>query len=210
MKRFSVLAVSFVFALFLTGAAFGQGAVPAAQPGSNLKIVVINTSAFDAKDGIAKYTNAMSALEKEFTPAQTEINGLVANYQKLGTELKTLQDNINTGKVPVDRNAAAAKAEEYQSLELTIKRKQEDGKRKFELRQSQVMGPVLQDIGKAIDDFAKQKGYSLVLDASKLEGAGLILAVDVAKVDVTKEFITFYNQRPAGTATTAAPATPKQ
>ena len=56
-----------------------------------------------------------------------------------------------------------------------------------------------------MDEFAKQKGYALILDASKLEGAGLILAVDPAKVDVTKEFITFFNSRPAGTATTAAP-----
>lgn len=209
MKRFSVLAVAFVFALFLSGAAFGQGAVPAAQPGSNLKIVVINTAAFDAKDGIVKYTNAQAALEKEFGPAQTEINGLVATYQKLGNELKVLQDNINTGKVPVDRNAAAAKAEEYQTLELTIKRKQEDGKRRFEIREQQILAPIMQDIGKAIDDFAKQKGYSMVLDVAKLAGQGIILAVDSPKVDVTKEFITFYNARPAGTATTAAPATPK-
>jgi len=68
-----------------------------------------------------------------------------------------------------------------------------------------VMGPILQDIGRAMDDFAKQKGFALILDAAKLEGAGLILAVDLAKVDVTKEFITFFNARPATTATTAAP-----
>ena len=171
--------------------------------------MAINTTASDAKDGIVKYTNAQAALEKEFGPAQTEINGLVATYQKLGNELKVLQDNINTGKVPVDRNAAAAKAEEYQTLELTIKRKQEDGKRRFEIREQQILAPIMQDIGKAIDDFAKQKGYSMVLDVAKLAGQGIILAVDSPKVDVTKEFITFYNARPAGTATTAAPATPK-
>ncbi len=45
----------------------------------------------------------------------------------------------------------------------------------------------------------------LILDAAKLEGAGLILAVDLPKVDVTKDFITFYNARPATTATTATP-----
>ncbi|MGD9563974.1 MAG: OmpH family outer membrane protein [Pyrinomonadaceae bacterium] len=205
MKRFSLLVVSFVFALFLVGAAFGQGA-PAAQPGTNLKIVVINTAAFDAKDGITKYINAYSALEKEFTPAQNELNTLVANYQKMGADIKVQQDNLNSGKgVPVDRNALAAKIQEYQTLELTIKRKQEDGKRKFELRQSQVMTPILRDIGQAIDAYAKQKGYSLILDAAKLEGAGLLLAVDVSKLDVTKDFIAYYNTRPAGTATTAAP-----
>lgn len=202
MKRFSLIAVSFIFSAVFAGAAFGQGA---AQPGTNVRIVVINTAVFDAKDGITKYANAMTALEKEIAPTQNELNTLATKYQNLGIEIKKLQDSINAGTVPVDRNAAAAKLEEYQTLELTIKRKQEDGKRKFELRQSQVMGPVLQDIGKAMDEFAKQKGYALILDASKLEGAGLILAVDAAKVDVTKDFIAFYNARPAGTATTATP-----
>lgn len=202
MKRFSLIAVSLIFTAVFASSAFSQGA---AQPGANVKIVVINTAAFDAKEGIIKYANAMNALEKEFAPTQSELNALATKYQNLGNEIKALQEQISAGKIPVDKNAADAKVEEYQTLELTIKRKQEDGKRKFELRQSQIMGPVLQDIGKAMDEFAKQKGYALILDATKLEGAGLILAVDASKVDVTKDFITFYNARPAGTATTAAP-----
>ena len=58
------------------------------------------------------------------------------------------------------------------------------------------------DIGKALDEFAKKNGYSLILDGAKLDGAGLILAFD-EKSEVTKEFITFYNARPATAATTA-------
>lgn len=199
MKRFSLIAASFVFAAVFAVSAFGQ----AAQPAANFKIVVINTAAFDSKEGITKYSTAMNALEGELKPLQTEIDGMVTRYQNLGKEIQTLQ--ANASKVPVDQKAAQAKVEEYQNLELQIKRKQEDGKRKFESRQAAVLGPVLQDIGKAMDEFAKQKGYALILDATKLEGAGLILAVDPAKVDVTKEFITFFNSRPAGTATTATP-----
>ena len=92
-----------------------------------------------------------------------------------------------------------------QNLELAIKREQEDAKNKAARREPQVMGPIRQEIGNALQDFAKQKGYALILDAAKLDGAGLILAFDAAKVDVTKEFITFFNARPATTATTAAP-----
>jgi Skp family chaperone for outer membrane proteins len=199
MKRVSLLAASFIFAAVFAVSAFAQ-----AQPAS-YRVVVIDTAAFDSKEGIVKYSTAMNALESEMKPLQTEITGLVNRYNALGAELKVLQDNAATGKVPIDQKSAQAKAEEYQSLELTIKRKQEDGKRRLEARQPQVLGPVLQEIGKAMDEFAKQKGYAMILDASKLEGAGLILAVDVAKTDVTKEFITFFNARPAGTATTAVP-----
>ena len=63
-----------------------------------------------------------------------------------------------------------------------------------------MISPVQQDISRVMQDFAKQKGYSVILDVSKLAGA--VLVYDEAKADVTKEFITFYNAR---SATGAAP-----
>lgn len=201
MRRVSVFVACLMFAAFFSVSAFGQ-----AQPAAPVKIVVINTAAFDSKDGIVKFTNAMTALENELKPLQTELDGLVSRYNTLGKEIQTLQANAaKTPAVPIDQKAATAKVEEYQSLELTIKRKQEDGKRRYETRQPQVLGPIQAEIGKALDEFARQKGYAMILDASKLDGAGLILAVDLAKVDVTKEFITFFNARPAGTASAATP-----
>lgn len=200
MKRFSLIAVCLIFTAIFTASAFGQA--PAA---SNIKIVVINTAAFDTKEGITKYTNAMNTLEREFAPAQTELQTLATRYQNLGNEIQNLQKNAGNSAVPINTSTLQAKGEEFKTLELQLKRKQEDGKVKFESRQTAVMGPVLRDIGKAMDDFAKQKGYDLILDATKLEGAGLILAVVPVKVDVTKEFITFYNARPAGTATATTP-----
>ncbi len=200
MKRFSLIAVCLIFTAIFTASAFGQA--PAA---SNIKIVVINTAAFDTKEGITKYTNAMNALEREFAPAQTQLQTLATTYQSKVTAFQNEQKSAGNSTVPINASSLQAKGEEIKTLELQIKRMQEDGKVKFESRQTAVMGPVLRDIGKAMDDFAKQKGYDLILDATKLEGAGLILAVVPVKVDVTKEFITFYNARPAGTATATTP-----
>ena len=42
------------------------------------------------------------------------------------------------------------------------------------------------------------------MDGGKLEEAGILMGFD-DKYDVTKEFIAFYNARPAGTATTTTP-----
>ncbi len=204
MKRFSFIAASFIIAAISAVSAFGQGTVPAATAQQPAKIVVINTAQFDATaGGITKYSTAMNALENEFKPAQTEIQTLASRYQTLLTEVENAR-KANPA-VPIKPETVQVKVDEAQGLEIRIKRLQEDGKVKFEKRQQQLMGPILQDIGRAMDDFAKQKGFALILDAAKLEGAGLILAVDLAKVDVTKEFIIFYNARPATTATTAAP-----
>ena len=199
MKRVSLIAVGVVFTAISVVSAFGQ--VPAAsQPA---KIVVINTAAFDAKDGITKYANAMTALETEFKAAQTEIQGMVTRYQTLANEIENARKA--NPSVPINQQSLQTKVDEAQGLEVKIKRAQEDGKARFERRQQAVLGPILQDIQKAMADFAKQKGYALILDAAKLDGAGLILAVDLPKVDVTREFITFYNARPGTTATTATP-----
>ena len=67
------------------------------------------------------------------------------------------------------------------------------------------MGPIQNDIGKAMQDFAAAKGYDLILDAAKLDSQQILLAFIPGKVDVTKEFITFYNARPATAATAATP-----
>lgn len=197
MKRFSTVAVSLVFAAIFAVSASAQTGV--------LKVVVINPLAFDGKDGIVKFTNAMTALEKEFAPLQTELSNMTTKYNNLGKELQALQAQISAGKVPVDQSSAQAKAEEYANLELTIKRKQEDGKQLYERRQGTIMAPVQQDIGKALQDFSTSKGYDLILDASKLDQAQLLLAFNPVKVDVTKEFITYYNALPARTASTVTP-----
>lgn len=204
MRKISLIAATFLFA-----ALFAVPASAQAQPAAGPKIAVINTAAFDGKDGIVRYNNAMNSLDTEFKPVETKIQGMVTRYTALGGEIKKLQDAINTpGGPPVDQAQANAKVTEYQNLEKSIKREQEDAKANFERRQQAVLGPILQEIGKAMQDYANQKGYDLILDAAKLDSAGLILAFNPAKVDVTKDFVVFFNARPATAATAATPTKP--
>jgi Skp family chaperone for outer membrane proteins len=204
MKRFSFIAASFIIAAISAVSAFGQGA--AAAQSVPFKMAVIDTDAFAAPTGgITRYATARKALSDEFRPLETELQGMVNKYTSLATEIKKLQDQAAAGTVPIDQRTAQAKIEEYQNLELAIKRKEEDGKTRAARREPQVMGPILQEIGKALSDYAKAKGYALILDSAKLANAGVILAFDEAKVDVTKDFIAYFNARPATTASTAAP-----
>ena len=206
MKRFSLIAAGFLFAAI---AAVSASAQAAATPAGPVKIVVINSAAFSAKDGITKYAKAIEALETEFKPTQDEINRMATRYQTLGTEVEAARKAATPAPgvpaKPVDPAVLQTKVDEAQQLEIKIKRAQEDGKQRYEKREAQVLEPIMTEIMKGLDDFAKQKGYALILDAAKLVSAGVILALDGAKVDVTKEFITFYNARPGTTATTAAP-----
>lgn len=202
MKTIRLAAASFFFAALFAIPAFAQAP---AQPGASIKVMFINTSAFEAKDGITKYVTAVTTLARELEPLRTEIRTLVTRHDSLAKELEQIQ-----GQVPTTAPAARAnlekqfisKRDEAATLEIQIKRKQEDGKARLEKREAELIGPVRLDIGRAMEEFAKQRGYSVIIDVTKMGGA--ILVYDVAKADITKEFITFYNARQAPAATAAA------
>lgn len=192
MKTFRLFVAASVFAALFAISAFAQ------TPG---KIGLVNTLAFDdAKEGITKYVSAMNTLENEFKPDNTALQTLGTRIQTLQKEIETFQKQIQDGKVPVDQKTVNAKVEEYDKLVREYKFKEEDAKARFGRREQALLGPVQQDIGKALQEFAKQKGYTIILDVAKLGNAGLILAIGDDKADVTKEFIVFYNARPAATA----------
>lgn len=201
MRRFTTIAASFIFAAFFAMSAYAQAP---ATPG---RIGLVNTYAFgDDKAGIVKFRTAMTSLETEFKPVNDELKTLGTRYSTLGTEIQNLQKTAAAGNsaVPVNTSSLQTKIDEFQNLELSIKRKQEDAKARYEKRYQAIVGPIYGDIVKAMNDFAKQKGYAIILDGAKLEESGLLMGFD-EKYDVTKEFVTFYNARPAGTATTAKP-----
>ena len=152
MKRISVIAVLLVFAAVFAVSTSAQA--PAAAP----KMAVINTAAFDGKEGITRYNNAMDSLDNEFKPVQTKLQGYATRLNALRTEIDKLQKP--PANVPVDQNALSAKALEYENLGKQAKREEEDAKRNFEMRLAAVMGPVLQDIGTAMQEYANQNTHS--------------------------------------------------
>lgn len=194
MKRISNIALSFAFTAVFAVAAFGQ-----AQPG---KIGWLDTGAFgDSKEGVTKYITALTSLDNEMKPRVTELQGMQTKLQTIASEIEKMRSNT---AVPVKPEAIIAKQEEGQKLQREFEFKKKEYDAQVESRSGQVLGPVSADISKAIQDFAKQKGYAVVLDIAALANANIILALDPTS-NITKEFIAYYNTRPATTATAATP-----
>lgn len=201
MKTIRLAAAGFIFAALFAVSAFAQ---PAGQPAANIKVMFINTGMFEAKDGITKYINTVATLNREMEPLRAEIRTLATRHDSLAKEMAQIQAQVPTATAAVRDSLEKqfiAKRDEVATLEVQIKRKQEDGKARFERREGELMGPVRLDIARALQDFAKQRGYSVILDVTKLTEA--LVVYDATKADVTREFITFYNARPV---TAAAPA----
>src|SRR5260221_9405361 len=162
MTKFNSLILGIVFTILFSLSTF-------AQPAVQVKIALINTNAFvDEKAGITKYIAAVKKINFEFGPAQTELDTMNTRLTNLSKEIQTLQDQAAKGTVPIDKNAAQAKVDEADKLQRDIKFKSEDAKARYEKQQQIVLGPVMDDIGKGIDEFAKKNGYGAVFDVSKL------------------------------------------
>jgi Skp family chaperone for outer membrane proteins len=195
MKTFRLIAVSVFFA-----AIFAVSAL--AQTTAGGKVGLINTQAFDDdKVGITKYVTALNTLETEFKPTFTELQTLATKIQALEKEIQGYREIIQKGgKIPISDADLNKKVEDYDKSLREYKFKEEGAKATYQRREAIVMGPIRQDIGNAIQEFTKKNGFAVMLDVSKLDSAGLILGLDET-ADVTKAFITFYNARPATTAT---------
>jgi Skp family chaperone for outer membrane proteins len=198
MKRISTIAISIIIASVFAVSAFAQAG---AQPAG--KIGWIDTGMFaDEKEGVTKYNNALKALDTEMKPRITELTTLQTRLQKIADELRTAT-NV-PANVPVNQQVVAQKQDEGQRLQREFEFKKKEYDAAVEKRSGEVLGPVSADISRAIQDYAKQKGYSVVLDIAALANANAILALD-GTANITKDFITFYNARPATTAATTNP-----
>jgi Skp family chaperone for outer membrane proteins len=206
--RKTFFAAAFAAFAALTASAQAPAARPAApaptQGGTGViaegKFAIIDTDAFnDPAQGIKRLVAAFQTVEREFKPRRDEITGLKTRYDAL---VKEIQD---TQKV-ADQKALQAKAEQAEALKDDIERKQKEGQKALDKRVSDLTGPVYQDIGNALQAFAKARGLTVIFDVSKMQGVVMVVN---DSVDITGAFIADYNQRnPATAAASAPPARP--
>jgi Skp family chaperone for outer membrane proteins len=194
MKKFGSIAAAFAFVVFL-----GMSALAQAPAG---KIGWVETGAFvDEKEGILKFVNAYKALEAESKPRVSELTTLQTRIQTIATDIQKMTANT---AVPVKESDVIAKRDEGEKLAREFEFKKKEYEAWTQKRGNEIVGPVQADIGKALGDFGKSKGYMVIFDVDKLAQAGAIVHLDPA-ANITKEFITYYNARPAGAATAVAP-----
>ncbi len=162
------------------------------------KIAVIFSEAFqDPKAGIAKFTVIQSQLNSEFKKPQEELDAAAQKVKALQDEITRLQSST----APVDPKSVQAKIDELDQLKKSSQRKLEDTQAAYTQRRTALLTPLQDEVGKALDVFAKAHGITLIIDGSQVPG--VIYAADA--MDVTRAFIAEYNSKnPAAAASTTA------
>jgi outer membrane protein len=101
-----------------------------------------------------------------------------------------------------DPKVSAQQQEKIDQMKKDLQRKGEDAQAAYQKRLQDMLGPVYEEIGKALDAFAKARGITLILDVTKIQG--ILSASD--SLDITRSFITEFNSKnPATAALTTQP-----
>ncbi|HEV7474739.1 MAG TPA: OmpH family outer membrane protein [Pyrinomonadaceae bacterium] len=166
---------------------------PAAAPSATVavpatKIAIVDTNSFgDEKNGIRRYLNAVKTVQASFAPRTKELVDLQSRIKAIADEISKLSGNAVVGQQTIQ-----AKQDEGERLQRDLKYKKEQLDADFDKKFTEVVGPISNDIGKALDQYASQHGLTMILDISKLLPA--VLTVNPA-MDITQAFITEFNAK---------------
>jgi outer membrane protein len=202
MKIFRAIAAVAFLAVISAGSVLAQprtstpaSPAPSTQTGSipETKIALVNTDEFaDEKTGITRLVSAMKRVEGEFQPRRTELQTLQQQIEKATADL--------TKAAPLqDAKVTQQQSDKIEGMKTEFKRKGEDAQAAYQKKLQDVLGPVYDDIGKALDAYAKAHGITLILDVTKIQG---ILSASES-LDITRPFITEFNSKNPATASLA-------
>jgi Skp family chaperone for outer membrane proteins len=165
------------------------GAVP------DSKMALIYSDAFlDPKLGIARFNTLLGTLNREFQPRQTELNTLSQKITQLTKEISDTQ-------AVADPKTIAQKNDQLEQAKTEYKRKGEDAEAAYGKRRQEIFAPLQEDIGKALEVFAKARGITVIVDGSQVP---VVYASD--SIDITRVFINDFNSKnPATAAVTTKP-----
>jgi len=200
-----IAAFAFVLALSFS-AAFAQPKPTAPAPQTSAqttttvpesKIALIYSDAFlDAKTGIARFNTLVTTLNREFQPRQTELQTMQQRITALTDEVNKMQ----AGSSVVDPKSIQAKMDTLEQLKKDFQRKGEDAQAAYNKRKQDIFQPLQDDIGKALELYAKQHNINVIIDGSQVP---LVYAAD--SIDITRAFINEFNSKNPATASVTPP-----
>jgi Skp family chaperone for outer membrane proteins len=177
--------------------AAGAPAQTPAQSGAAVpesKIALIYSDAFlDAKTGIARFNTLVGTLNREFQPRQTEL-------QTLQQKIQALTDDITKTAQVADPRTTQTKQDQLDQMKKEFQRKGEDAQAAYERRRKEIFTPLQDDIGKALEVYAKSHNINVIIDGSQVP---LVYAADT--LDITRAFINDFNSKNPATAAVTPP-----
>ncbi|HEX8060450.1 MAG TPA: OmpH family outer membrane protein [Cyclobacteriaceae bacterium] len=133
------------------------------------------------KIGYADWDRIFSQMP-EFKQIDTELK---AHRTQLESQMDAKQKDFQSKYDAFTKLAAttpdavrADKQRELESLQESIQKFQQDAQTSFENKRNSLMEPVFTKVGKAIEDTAKENGFSFIINPQMLQGGDILLYSD--------------------------------
>jgi outer membrane protein len=192
--------------LLLMVPSISRAQAPAAANGKigllNIQAAILNT---------AEGKKALADLDKKFQPKRAEL-------QKMQQDIQSLQDQIQRQETATSDAAQAQLNRQLEEKKKIFTRTQEDAQSDFSADRSDMISRISQKMGRVVQDFAEQNGYSVILDlvAPVFSSQGQIGDAQVPvyyaakEVEITEEIVKRYDAaNPVAGAASEPPAAAK-
>lgn len=182
---------------------------PAGAP--KIAVITFQQAVAQTNDFQRRYAD----LQKKYDPKRQQI-------KSLSDEIQTLQKELQSQSATLSESDRASKTKQLDDKQKELKRTGEDAQTDFQSDMQQMFGTVAQKVAETVDSYAKEHGYSVVLDRD--QQVPVVLYANESS-DITRAIIEAYNtksgipapERPAaagapatkGTGTSAHPSAPK-
>jgi Skp family chaperone for outer membrane proteins len=201
-------------------AAAASPAAPAASPaptnttapaaGGKIGIINIQQAIVATNEG----RRDLEALQKKFDPKRQQLETGNKDIEELKKQLNTQGDKLND-------DARASLVRSIESKQKTLQRDLEDAQADYQAQEGEVVNKVLARLGPVVEKYAREHGYSVILDASNPQ-SGVLWAHE--GTNITKAVVDTYNassgvaapppaapgaSKPAGTGVRPATSAPK-
>jgi Skp family chaperone for outer membrane proteins len=163
------------------------------------KIALIYSDAFlDPKTGIAKFNVVLGTLNREFQKQKDDLTQMQQRSQQLQDEITKLQQA--PAGTPIDQKSLQTKIDQLDQLKKDFQRKGEDAQAAYKKRREDVFAPLQEEIGKALEIFAKAHNITVIIDGTQVP-----LVYASASIDITRVFINEFNSKNPATASVTPP-----
>jgi outer membrane protein len=192
------------FSLFGTAAAFAQAAPAAgaaAAPAKSVAIINLRGAIGNTAEG----KQASAELQSQFAPRSAEIDTMTK-------QINDLQQKLQAGQGKLSQEEETRLTAEGQRLTQRLDRRRNDFQEDASAAQQEVLERIGRKMVEVLDRYARENGFSVVLDTSG-QNSPILYASN--QVDVTQDIIRLYDQAypvktgPGTTPATAKPAAPK-
>lgn len=182
------------FLLSALGLALALPAV--AQTAAKVGVINIQSAIVSTKEG----QKAANDIQARFNPKKAELD-------KRQADIGQLQDQLNRGRNTLSEEARQNLVREIDQKTKSLNRETEDARAELDQTEQKVMSELGGRIMAVIDKYAKDNGYSLIVDVSSPQ-TPVVYASNT--IDITRDIIELYdkNAPPAAGATPPAAARP--